>query len=203
MPALLSHFGLQHSRYITTSGEVIFDGVAATPSGTFAHATHGSVTPVANHTFHGGDEPEDAQEQFEIWWDDPDQVQRHVRAMEAAFPGFLLVPAEADLSPAWIGRVNTGRGSFTIAVVPRRDRGLPAIVPTKGLRLGAQAGRHWVPSPHLYTNGNLCIADRDDWNPAEHTVATATAWAAHWFAAYTEWRITRRWPIEGVNSVAS
>ena len=44
------------------------------------------------------------------------------------------------------------------------------------------------------------VADRSDWDPAVHTAATVTGWAAHWLAAFTEWRITRRWPVEGVQS---
>lgn len=202
MPALLSHFGIEHARYVTSGGEVIFDGVTHTTNG-FTHATHGRVTPVTNHTFHGGKEPNDAPKSSGAWWDDPQQIQPHIDAMEQTFPQFLYVPADDDHSPAWFGQIDTGRGKFMISVIPRHDRGLPAIVPMKGLRFGMQAGRYWVPSPHLYISGNLCIADRDDWNPDEHTVATATAWTAHWLAAYTEWRITRRWPVEGVRARAS
>jgi hypothetical protein len=42
------------------------------------------------------------------------------------------------------------------------------------------------------------VADTSDWDPQVHTTATAIAWAAHWFAAYTGWRIAGGpWPTEG------
>lgn len=59
MPALLSHFGINTARFVTDTGEVVFDGVTKVGSG-FAHTVHGAVTPVAKHTFHGGmEEPDD------------------------------------------------------------------------------------------------------------------------------------------------
>ena len=202
MPALLSHFGINAARYVTSTGEVVFDGVAKVGSG-FTHAVHGAVTPVAKHTFHGGDEePDDGHDGPAAWWDDEDEINRHVEAMEKAFPAFTYLADDDGSGPFWGGVIDTGRGRFEIGIFPRLDQGLPRIV-VFNRRLGAQAGRHWRPAPHLYINGNLCVADRDDWDPAEHTVATATAWAAHWLAAYTEWRMSRRWPVEGVHAVAS
>jgi hypothetical protein len=202
MPALLSHFGINAARYVTTSGEIIFDGVTMVGSG-FTHATHGAVTPVARHTFHGAeDEPDDSHHGATVWWDDENQVSRHVEAMQKAFPGFAYVPPEDGSGPCWGGTIDTGRGTFEIGIFPRRDQGLPRVV-VFNRRLGAQAGRKWEKPPHLYLNGNLCVAEVDDWDPAEHTVATVTAWAAHWLAAYTEWRMERLWPVEGVHAVAS
>ena len=90
----------------------------------------------------------------------------------------------------------------TSEIMTRKDEGLPRIM-VMGPRLGVHAGRKWIPSPHLYLNGNLCVADQQDWDPHEHTVATATTRAAHWLAAYTEWRMTSRWPVEGVHAVAA
>ncbi|CPT75881.1 Uncharacterised protein [Mycobacteroides abscessus] len=84
----------------------------------------------------------------------------------------------------------------------RRDQGLPRVH-VFNHRLGANAGRKWQPSPHLFTSGSLCVADASDWDPEQHTAATVTAWAAHWLAAYTEWRMSRRWPVEGVRSVVA
>jgi hypothetical protein len=99
-----------------------------------------------------------------------------------------------------VGDIDTGRGKFKVVVVLRRDQGLPFVRLFGGPRLGVNAGRRWMPSPHLYLNGNLCVADSADWNQDEHTAATVVAWTAHWLAAYTEWRITRRWPVQGVQS---
>lgn len=199
---LLHHHGVRVPRYVTVNGRIVFDGVARTESG-FAHKTFGSVTPVADHTFHGGTaEVHDVAVSPEEWWNDAEQVDRHVNSMELAFPGFTYVSAEGNAGPCWGGEIDTGRGRFNLIVLTRRDAGLPRIA-VHGLRLGVNAGKRWVPSPHLYVNGNLCVAEEVDWNPRHHTVATATGWAAHWLAAYTEWRFTRNWPVDGVRSVAA
>lgn len=203
MPALLSHFGINTARFVTAAGEIVFDGVSTTANG-FSHATHGLVTPVATHTFHGGEkEPYDRTCGPAAGWEEGEQLNRHVEAMKRAFPNFGFVPPSDDLAPCWIGEINTGRGRFTIAIILRRGRGLPSVCVVDGPPLGVNAGRKWVPSPHLYLDGSLCVADRGDWNPDEHTAATVAAWAAHWLAAYTEWRMSRRWPVEGVRTVAS
>ena len=202
MPALLSHFGINTARYVTTNGEIVFDGVTNV-SGGFAHITSGTVTPVAKHTFHDGEEePDDGHDGLTIWWDDEDQINRHIEAMRLSFPTFIYVPPNDGAGPCWGGVIDTGRGRFEIGIFLRRDKSLPSIV-VFNRRLGAPAGGTWQRSPHLYDNGNLCVAERDDWNPAEHTVATAAAWATHWLAAYTEWRMSRKWPVEGVQAVAS
>jgi hypothetical protein len=202
--ALLSHFGVNNVRYVAVGGEVVFDGVKAIPGVGYVHATHGPVTPVAKHTFHGGEEePDDDSSSDRIWWDDEAEITKHINAMKVAFPGFAYVPASDDTAPCWIGEINTGRGTFTVGVLLRRDRGLPRIAVVNGPRLGVNAGRNWKRSPHLYDNDNPCVADHSDWDPKVHTAATVTAWAAHWLAAYTLWRITRRWPTEGVNAVVA
>lgn len=198
MPALLSHFGINTARFVTATGEIVFDGVTSASNG-FTHALHGPVTPVTRHSFHGGaEEPDDQRDTELAWWDDEAELGRQLNAMAAAFPNFTYLPSEDGAAPCWGGMIDTGRGKFEIGVYPRRDGGLPQVV-VFNTRLGAPAGRRWQKPPHLYTNGNLCVAGREDWKSGEHTVATATAWAAHWLAAYTEWRISRRWPIAGVN----
>jgi hypothetical protein len=200
--ALLRHHGVKVPRYVTVDGQIVFDDVAPCATG-YTHSTLGAVTPVSNHTFHGGEEePDDRVEGSTAWWDDEERLDRHVKAMERSFPRFFYVPPEDGLSPCWGGVIDTGRGTFNVGIYPRRDEGLPSVA-LFDLRLGVNAGRRWLPSPHLYLNGNLCIADRDEWLPGEHTVATAAAWAAHWLAAYTEWRMTRRWPVEGVHALVA
>lgn len=199
--ALLGHFGISVPRYVTMDGQIVFAGVTASGGAGYTHATHGTVVPVANHTFHGGEkEPDDGPDAPTHWWNDDHEIARHIEDMEKVFPKFTYVPDEGDLSPCWIGEIDTGRGKFRLGVILRRDKGLPAVRVLGGPRLGVNAGRRWRPSPHLYLNGNLCVADRDDWDPDEHTAATVTAWAAHWLAAFTEWRITRHWPVEGVRT---
>ncbi|PKQ18073.1 MAG: hypothetical protein CVT68_05270 [Actinobacteria bacterium HGW-Actinobacteria-8] len=202
MPALLSHFGIDAARYVTTGGEIVFGGVHASAAGTFTHVDHGVVTPVANHTFHGGtDEPTDSEATAE-WWHDEPEIRRHIDAMQHAFPHFIYLTPEDAGTPCWVGDLDTGRGQFRVAIVMRRDRGLPFVRLVGGAKLGVNAGRRWTQSPHLYLNGNLCVASQGDWNADEHTAATAATWAAHWLAAFTEWRMSRHWPTEGVRVVA-
>lgn len=198
--ALLKNFGIHVPRYVTMNGQIVLGGVTASGSG-FVHAEHGPVTPVASHTFHGGVAALD-DDAATTWWNAPAAISRHVDAMAQAFPGFEYVEAINDDPPYWVGPINTGRGTFNISVTLRRDSGLPIVNVLDSRRLGAPEGRRWRRSPHLYDNDSLCIADRDDWRADEHTAATATAWAAHWLAAYTEWRITRHWPVEGVHNAA-
>ena len=199
--ALLKNFGIHVPRYVTMGGEIVFAGVSSSGAGGYAHQTLGAVTQVAPHTFHGGVEPEDDAVDQSVWWENRALIGRHEEAMERAFPQFIYLPPVDDLGPCWVGEIDTGRGTFQIALMLRRDQGLPNVI-VMGRRLGAVSGRRWTPSPHIYTNGSLCIAARDDWNREEHSAATATAWAAHWLAAYTEWRMSRQWPVEGVQSAA-
>ena len=196
MPALLSQFGLDTQRFVTSDGRVIFDGVTGSAGG-YSHPEYGAVSAMASHGFHG-DGPEPTDETTPApWWEDESQLQRHIDALAAAFPGFRQLEYDGEHPPMWFGDLDTGRGKFTVAIALRHDRGLPFVRVIKGPKLGIPTGRSWIPSPHLYLNGNLCIADQSDWDLDLHTVATAVAWTAHWLAAFTEWRITRRWPVEG------
>lgn len=200
--ALLHHHGVDVPRYVTVNGQIVFDDVQASPSG-YTHSSLGVVTPVRNHTFHGGEEAsDDAAREDAPWWSDDARLQRHISAMEHSFPGFIYVAASDGVGPCWGGELDTGRGKFKVLIVTRQDEGLPRVM-VVGPKLGLPSGRSWTPSPHLYLNGNLCVAGQDEWDPQEHTVATVTAWAAHWLAAYTEWRMTRRWPTEGVQTLVA
>lgn len=202
LAALLSHFGIGDRRYVTTDGLILFDGVSGSSGFGYSHPVHGSVTPVQKHTFHGDtDEPIDVPSSG-FWWQDSEELARQDTAMRAAFPRFTR-RSDTSRPPVWTGSIDTGRGVFAIEVRMREDRGLPFIRVLGGPRLGiANAGR-WVRSPHLYDNGNLCVADQADWNPDEHTAETAVVWAAHWLAAYTEWRIIKRWPVAGAHPDAA
>ncbi|MGB0972131.1 MAG: hypothetical protein ACPGVG_14405 [Mycobacterium sp.] len=200
--ALLRHHGVRTPRFVTVAGQIVFDGVTASATGP-VHSTYGPVTAVTPHHFHGGEEAEDILEPSRSeWWDDDTLIGRHLQAMEKSFPGFMYFEPGEDSCPAWGGLIDTGRGKFKVLVVLRRDGGLPRVIVTDH-RMGANAGRRWQEPPHLFTNGNLCVADESDWISEEHTAATVTAWAAHWLAAYSEWRFTRRWPVEGVESVVA
>lgn len=197
--SFLAAHGIQRARYVTADGRTIFDNVTASGS-VYTHPTHGTVTKVANHTFHDGHEPTDAS--ADSWWTDETSLRRHIDAVSEAFPAFDFIAPEGESAPAWVGELNTGRGAFRVGLVLRRDNGLPFVAVLGNRRLGKPAGRHFIRSPHLYDSGNPCIADQADWRPDEHTAATAIAWLAHWLAAYTEWRITDRWPVAGVHCAA-
>jgi hypothetical protein len=199
---LLHHHGVHVPRYVTVGGRIVFSGVHATSSG-FEHQSLGRVTQIVDHTFHGGTaESNDQVHSSRKWWDDEESVARHALAMDQCFPRFSYLPGEGEMGPCWGGEIDTGRGTFNALVMTRRDQGLPRVA-VIGPKLGMHAGRRWVPSPHLYLNGNLCVAEESDWNLECHTVAVATGWAAHWLAAYTEWRFTKRWPADGVHAVAA
>lgn len=202
--ALLRHHGVHVPRYVTVDGRIVLDDVTSTGVGEYSHATLGTVTPVVRHTFHGGVEETDAAgDPPSSWWTDEGEITRHIEAMNKAFPAFTYVPADKNLAPCWIGDLDTGRGKFRVAVILRYNRQLPRVAVLGGVRLGVPAGRQWRRPPHLYDNGNLCVADSEDWKADEHTAATVAAWAAHWLAAYTEWRMTRRWPVEGAQPDAA
>lgn len=204
IPSLLGHFGISDQRFVTADGRIIFDGVQKSPLGVgYTHAEFGSVTAMASHRFHGDvPEPTDLAT-HNGWWKNDAELDRHIRAVSAAFPGFAQVSLDPATPPAWAGTLDTGRGKFTVGILTKRDRGLPSVVMLSKQRLGMPTGRSWKPAPHLYLNGNLCVADTSDWDPSEHTVATVIAWSAHWLAAYTEWRMTRRWPVAGAQQIAA
>jgi hypothetical protein len=157
--------------------------------------------PVAPHRFHDGEDPSPPRIDYSDAWWNTDVVARAAdeAAMATHFPNFIQFAEDGDY--AYFGDFDTGRGRFKVIVLPHTDRSLPTVIPMhKGL--GRPMGRKLQRPPHLYVSGNLCIASTTDWNSNEHTTATATAWAAHWFAAYTEWRITGRWPTDGYGTAA-
>lgn len=194
LATLLEHVGVGVPRYVTVDGQVVLD---PTPSATGAAAP----LPVAPHRFHDGEDPSPPRIDYSAAWWNTDVMARAAdeAAMATHFPNFTQFGTDGDY--AYFGELDTGRGRFKVVVLPHTDRSLPTVIPMhKGL--GRPMGRKVQRPPHLYLSGNLCIASTTDWNSNEHTTATATAWAAHWFAAYTEWRITGRWPTEGYAAVA-
>ncbi len=199
--SLLRHHGVTAPRYVTVDGRIVFDGVKVAGGGVAVHESFGTVTPVQKHTFHGGLDRDQAPTPS-AWWDDSAQVTRHLDSMHRSFPGFEYTEANANHGPRWTGQIDTGRGRFTLQVELRADLGLPTLR-VIGPKLGAFSSGRWVPSPHLYVSGNLCVADRSEWDPVGHDVATAVAWGAHWLAAYTEWRMSRHWPVDGAQADAA
>lgn len=182
---LLTHHGHKRPRWVDVDGRMVF----GTP------AVSSSALAVKPHTFHGGDDPEEV-EAATAWWHDSAKLDAHLQAMGTHFPGFTYLAPEEGHTPSWTGTIDTGRGRFRIIAITRRDRGLPYVA-ILGPKIGKNTRYGWTMPPHTYLSGRPCIASQDDWNGEEDTVATAVAWTAHWLAAYTEWRITNRWPVEG------
>lgn len=187
---LLRHAGLSVPRFVTVDGQVVFDPSASSlPS----HA-------LEPHTFHGGPDPVTSEATTPWWTLDPDAKAVDVAAMREAFPGFTQFCDEGEY--AYGGIIDTGRGRYQCLVVPMRDRSLPSVIPLNR-NLGRAEGRRYMRPPHTYLSGSLCIADTADWDADRHTTATAVAWTAHWFAAYTEWRLFGGpWPTEGLRAAS-
>lgn len=196
IPALLSRMSRLTPRFVTVNGRVVSgdDSVASTTTG-HQHPDYGRVTPVRRHSNHGGEPPEETSRS--PWWNDnAARFEDEREAMSNAFPGF--VDTEVGGRPSWRGEINTGRGTFTVTIVHRPDHGLPTVIPERPSQFRRREGRRVRRSPHLYVNGNLCVACQDDWDPNRDDATTVIAWTAHWLAAFTEWRFTGRWPCEGV-----
>lgn len=195
LPSLLRYVGLDIPRGVSIDGRVL-TGRAAT-----AAVTTGAATAIVPHTFHGGNDPA-VQTAPSAWWDDSAARDSDIAVVRRNFPHFIL--DRRGGGHTWTGTIDTGRGRFAVAIAADSADGLPAIAPVRPRALGRNEGRHgFRPAPHLYLSGNLCVADTGDWHPGEHTSATAIAWAAHWYAAYTDWRIGGPWPTEGYRSNAA
>lgn len=197
LPTLISKMSGRTPRFVTVAGRILSGtDVVATGNG-HHHPDHGRVTPVRRHHNHGGEPPE--EDAAEPWWEqDPALLEAEQIAMAEAFPDF--VRTEYAGRPAWRGVLDTGRGRYEVTIVHRPDHGLPHVVPSHPSLFRRKEGRRFSRSPHLYRNGHLCVAGRDDWEPNRDDAVTVVAWAAHWLAAFTEWRITGRgWPSDGVD----
>ncbi len=189
LPSLLRRIGVDVARGVSVDGRLL-TGRAAT-----AAIATGTATSVVPHTFHGGEDPP-PEPTPAPWWHDANARQVDIDAVARAFPAFRL--DDHDGGHSWSGTIDTGRGRFAVKVLADAAGGVPRIVPERPHRLGRNEGRRgFMPSPHLYTSGALCVADVSDWDPTRHTSATAIAWAAHWYAAYTDWRLGGRWPTDG------
>lgn len=194
LPRLLSKIAPTVPRYVTVNGTVVTDGVTATGNG-YAHATAGHVTPVQPHRFHHGAIPADEDEEQPWWVTDPQRLRDELAHMATAFPGFTYEDSDG---PLWHGELDTGRGRYGIAVVARQSLTVPpAVLPLQPNRLVRKEGRRTRVAPHRYDNGALCLCHLEDWDPSHCDTVTAVAWAAHWFAAFTEWRIGGPWPTDG------
>lgn len=190
---MLRKHGHDTPRYVDGSGKVKFKtGITAAVSGL-------AVTP---HTFHGG-EQHTPPVTSEKWWETPGILERDREEMRVHFPSFYEVPADGEHPPAWAGVIDTGRGRFPVIICHRTDRSLPSIVPAEPNQRQRRQGRHLRKSPHLYLNGNLCVAAAEDWDPERDSIATVVAWTAHWHACYVDWLASGRWPTEGVGTRAA
>lgn len=192
---ILKHHGFNCARTVLPSGKLVFATARAGPVAAVG-------LPMTSHTFHGGDEPADSANEI-AWWLEPDALGRDLEAMGRYFPDFMLLPGDSGSAAAWYGPMNTQLGSFQIAVIHRFDHALPLVVPLQPSARGRRVGRRMVAAPHMYLNGNLCVAAGDDWDAQRDTIATVVAWASHWHAFYVEWFFTGKWPAEQYVAEAS
>jgi len=195
--SILRHHGFNCARKVLPSGRLVFE----TNSRASAPTARAGLA-VTSHTFHGGDQPTDPTGD-PAWWLMPGELDNDVDAMSTYFPDFKLVSGDEESPPVWYGQIATRLGPFWIAVAHRFDRTLPNVVPIQPASRGRRVGRRFWPAPHLYLNGNLCVAAMEDWEPQRDTVATVVAWAAHWHAFYVEWYFTGKWPAERYVAEAS
>lgn len=180
--ALLSHLGVHVPRYVTVDGLVVAGVVPQDVVGTQVKAAR----------FHGGPDPVGV-EGIPWWIADPASAMADITDMAIRFP--LFVPVRDEVRFVWSGTVDTGRGRFPVRLAHHPERSLP-MVTVPGRRLGRSRRGLWENPPHTYLSGALCVAGQDDWDATDST-STAVAWAAHWLAAYTEWRVSGIWPTPG------
>lgn len=185
---ILRKHGHAHPRFVRSNGLVSF-GALGGHTGEFA---------VRPHTFHGGEEHQPTETPTAPWWKLPDALKQDRLQMGQFFPDFTELPPEDGQPPAWYGYIDTGRGKFPILICHKVDHSLPSVIPWKISQRQRNQGRRTVKSPHLYTNGNLCVASQEDWDPERDSLATVVAWTAHWHACYAEWFVSGIWPTEGL-----
>lgn len=185
--------GIDVERTVSPEGRIIFAG----------ERSIGTGAPLKPHTFHDGESPEAGVAHSGRWWEEDRALERELSAMSEHFPGFILAGGDPSLPPAWKGTIDTGHGKFELIVQHRVDHGLPLVIPVAPRSFSrSDSFRRRRSAPHLYLNGNLCVAAEEDWNASEDTAATVTAWTAHWYANYVEWLYTGTWPAEGYRGAA-
>jgi hypothetical protein len=198
LPSLLRHVGAHIPRGVTVDGRVLTGHAAARA------VAAGAATTVLPHVFHGGTAPvletptPTGKDRYaRAWWEiDHDARDADIATVTAAFPSFTY--DDTDGVHRFEGLINTGRGRFFVAIVGDPAGGMPHVVPVRPKALGRHEGRRgFRRADHTYTNGNLCVADRDDWDPEVHSTAAVIAWTAHWYAAYTDWLLGGPWPTGG------
>lgn len=186
--AVLQLNGVNVVRTVSVSGRVIFGASSERPS---------AGAPLKPHTFHGGLARQEGEIPAARWWLVPERIEAERAAMAKCFPGFRQIQKSPSKPPVWEGTIDSGRGKFRIRIHHRHDGGLPRVEPIEPSRLGRSTSfRHWRAAPHTFTNGDVCVAAEDDWEPTD-TAAVVVGWAAHWFAVYSEWFFTGVWAAEG------
>src|SRR4051794_30417526 len=111
---LLAHVGIDVPRYVTVDGEIVLD-----PS--VSRAVSAATLGIEPHRFHDGNDPAPTRSRYEMAWWNLDQEARaaDIHSMRTHFPGFLLHNENGDYS--WTGKINTGRGTFAVLVLPHVD----------------------------------------------------------------------------------
>lgn len=196
LPSLLRHVGAHIPRGVSVDGRVLAGQAAV------AAVAAGRAIRIAPHTNHGGvqgalgDATGPTGLHADAWWATDAVAQAaDIAAVARAFPSFSHDGSRGG--HRFKGVLDTGRGRFRVAAIGDPDGGIPHLLPIQPRALGRHDGRGFHRPEHVYTNGNLCIAGDDDWHPDRHDTATAIAWAAHWYATYTDWRLGGPWSSDG------
>jgi hypothetical protein len=179
-------------RGVTVGGAIVLgDSPAQSVGGASA------VTPLAPHRFHGGDDlSPDRADTTKSWWiRSPEKKDADIADMMERFSDVTVIDDDQDL--AYKVTYETGRGRYSVFILPQVDETLPSVFAIQPKTLGRRQGRNFKKAPHLYLSGALCIADRSDWAGKEYKTSVAAAWTAHWLACYTAWRMNGIWPSEG------
>lgn len=191
LPSLLRKVGIDVHRGVTVDGTLVVGRQV------LAAAAAGQVTSIQPHRFHGGEDPSPSRdERGDAWWvSDPKRKTTDIADMRERFSDVVVLDENDDL--AYGVQFNTGRGRYHALILPHVDGTLPSVVVTRPGRLGRNEGRQFTKPPHLYLNGALCVASQSDWADKGYLTSVAAAWAGHWLACYTEWRMSGVWPTDG------
>ena len=193
---MLKLHGHNLGREVTSTGAVVFDVKEhASPRG----------MPLAPHTFHGGEAPEDvALVEENKWWLTGEGAARDREAMNKWFPEFVEIEGTDSTPPRWFGKLGDPSSRVDIVIIHNADRSLPRVMPVTAIPLKRHVKGRLRAVPHLFLNGFMCVASPEDWDSENDTVANVAAWVAHWLACYREFCGTGVWPTDGyLNDVAA
>jgi len=115
-------------------------------------------------------------------------VRRDIHIMStqfrSQFPDARIKKEKGELSWVLPVRVAGRTAQFRIVYPHTYPSSYPKILSETAL----------APSPHRYSEAEICWIHPSDWVPGRHTVANAAAEAQRWFANYLVFLSRRKWP---------